>query len=300
MDYNLVTVLGATATGKTKLAVDLARLLNGEIISADSRQVYRGMDLGTGKDLAEYGSISYHLIDIVEPGYEFNLFEYKKWFDDAFQAIQSRQKLPIMCGGTGLYLEAVIKDYHLVEAPENVELRKQLQNMSDEDLALMLKELKPEQHNTTDIVTRKRLIKAIEIARATEELVEMPTPLPSPVNPLIFGISWPRGDLRKRITQRLKMRLNEGMIDEVKGLLENGVSSEMLDHYGLEYRFINQYLQGEYRFNDLFQKLNSAIHQFAKRQETWFRRMERNGVEIIWLEGIRDPLGQAMAVISKL
>jgi tRNA dimethylallyltransferase len=291
---NLLVLLGPTASGKTHLAVQAARQLDGEIISADSRQVYRGLDLGSGKDLEEYGSTPYHLIDIADPGYEFSLFDFAQSFSRAFSEIKSRNRLPILCGGTGLYLDAVLQGYELVKVDENKVLRRELEPLPLSSLQKRLLALRPEQHNSTDLEDRSRLIRAIEIAVGEELATARPLELPD-LNPRTFGLHWPRELLRKRITQRLRQRLEQGMIEEVEGLHKAGVTWETLDFYGLEYRFVGQYLQGQLNRNDLFQKLNSAIHQFAKRQETWFRRMERQGVTIHWLEGEDDPVAEMLA-----
>lgn len=296
MRYNLIVVLGPTASGKTKLAVQLAGTLNGEIISADSRQVYRGMDIGTGKDLEEYGDTPYHLIDIAEPGTEFNVFEFQRRFADVFEAIVKRGKLPVLAGGTGMYLDAVLMGYRMAEVPENRPLRAGLEGRSLEYLACRLKEANPRLHNTTDLLDRNRLIRAIEIAEY-EGLNTMPA-LPV-IKPVVFGIRWDRDLLRRRITGRLKDRLENGMIEEVARLHGNGVPFETLELYGLEYRFVARYLKGELNRNDMFQKLNSAIHDFAKRQETWFRRMERNGIRINWVEGAGNPLAEALEVLKE-
>ena len=291
---NLLVLLGPTASGKTHLAVQAARQLDGEIISADSRQVYRGLDIGSGKDLEEYGSTPYHLIDIADPGYEFSLFDFAQAFSRAFSEIKSRNRLPILCGGTGLYLDAVLQGYELVKVGENKVLRQELELLPLSSLQKRLQSLRPDQHNSTDLEDRSRLIRAIEIAVGEKLATARPLELPD-LKPRVFGLRWPRELLRKRITQRLRQRLEQGMIEEVEGLHKAGVSWETLDFYGLEYRFISQYLQGQLNRNDLFQKLNSAIHQFAKRQETWFRRMERQGVVIHWLEGDADPVTEMLA-----
>jgi tRNA dimethylallyltransferase len=294
---NLLVLLGPTASGKTHLAVQAARQLNGEILSADSRQVYRGLDIGSGKDLDEYGSTPYHLIDIADPGYEFSLFDFAQAFSQAFSEIRSRDRLPILCGGTGLYLDAVLQGYELVKVGENKVLRKELELLPLASLQERLQALRPEQHNRTDLEDRGRLIRAIEIAVGEELASARPLELPD-LKPRIFGLRWPRELLRKRITQRLRQRLEQGMVEEVEGLHKAGVSWETLDFYGLEYRFVGQHLQGQLNRNDLFQKLNSAIHQFAKRQETWFRRMERQGVVIHWLEGEADPVAEMLAALQ--
>ena len=281
-NQNLVVILGPTASGKTRLAVEAARALNGEIISADSRQVYRGMDIGTGKDLDEYGSIPYHLIDIVDPGYEFNVYEFQQRFYRSFVQIRARACLPILCGGTGLYIDAVLNNYALTAAPPDPELRAHLNTLTSAELRAMLLKLKPQQHNNTDLGERERLIRAIEIASAG--LQHKPLADPPTIKAKIFGLRWPRPELRQRIKTRLHQRLDEGMVDEVQQLHRQGTSWETLEFYGLEYRFIAQYLQGQLSYNDMVQKLCSAICKFAKRQETWFRRMEKHGTSINWLD----------------
>jgi tRNA dimethylallyltransferase len=292
---NLLVVLGPTASGKTHLAVQTARHLNGEIISADSRQVYRGLDIGSGKDLDEYGATPYHLIDVVEPGYEYSLFDFVKGFIKAFGEIRQRNRLPILAGGTGLYLDAVLQGYELVAVEENQTLRAELESLSFTALEERLRLSQPDQHNTTNLDDRSRLIRAIEIAEGQQLAGMKPIALPQ-LTPRVFGLLWPRKLLRQRITRRLHERLDHGLIEEVAGLRAEGVSWETLDYYGLEYRFVAQHLQGQINRNDLFQKLNSAIHKFAKRQETWFRRMERQGVDIHWLNGEDDPLAELQAV----
>ncbi len=296
-NHNLLVLLGATAGGKTGLAVRAAKQFVGEIISADSRQVYRGMDLGTGKDLAEYGEVPYHLIDIAEPGSEYNVFCFQRDFFSAFEDVQQRGKLPILCGGTGMYLDAVLRGYRLVEVPENPQLRAELDLLSDIQLQERLLSLKPEQHNRTDLDDRQRLVRAIEIAEGEQAVAAELPPLPE-IRPLVFGLRWPREILRQRIGLRLQQRFDEGMIDEVQQLHAAGVPWEKLEFYGLEYRLIAQYLQGKLTRNDMVQKLRSAIGQFAKRQETFFRRMERNGVEICWLEGQGDPFGELWRIFE--
>lgn len=290
MNFNLLVILGPTASGKTKVGVEVAHAVNGEIISTDSRQVYRGMDIGTGKDLGEYGSVSYHLIDIVDPGYEFNVFEFQRRFIEAFIGIHGRGRLPILVGGTGMYLDAVLRGYRLLEVPENPTLRRELAALSLENLAARLKGANPKLHNTTDLLDRERLTRAIEIAEFNGKRDPQPPSFPE-VKPIVFGIRFERTILRQRITQRLRERLNRGMIEEVRGLLKKGVSPETLEFYGLEYKFVAKFLKGDLNRNDMFQKLNSSIHQFAKRQETWFRRMERQGILIHWVEGNKDPGG---------
>lgn len=283
----MITILGPTATGKTSLATQLAKELNGEIISADSRQVYRGMDIGTGKDLSEYTlddtAIPYHLIDIVEPGYEYNVYEYQRDFIKAYEDIIARHNLPIVCGGTGLYIESILKGYKLVQVPENELLRHQFQSLSDEALILRLRTYR-NLHNTTDTTERNRIIRAIEIQEFYLHHPETKMNLPEFDN-AIFGIKFDRVTLRQRITQRLKQRLEEGMIEEVKGIINSGIKPEQLTFYGLEYKYITLHIIGEISYEEMFSKLNTAIHQFAKRQETWFRRMERQGFFIHWLPG---------------
>ncbi len=291
---DLLAIVGATATGKTRLGVQLARQLDGEIISADSRQVYRGLDLGSGKDLSEYGDVPYHLIDIVDPGHEFNLFEYQRAFYQVHGDIAGRGKLPILVGGTGLYLEAVLSGYHLVEAPANAVLRAELATLDDQALRERLRALKPELHNRTDLSDRERTVRAIEIAVAQKA----PSVPPAPLDCLILGLRWDRAVLRERITKRLSERIEAGMIEEVSDLHERGVSWDTLSFYGLEYRFIAQYLRDELTRNDMFQKLNSAIHRFAKRQHTWFRRMERKGMTIHWIDAEGSALAQCLSIIT--
>ncbi|QOX79366.1 tRNA (adenosine(37)-N6)-dimethylallyltransferase MiaA [Trichlorobacter lovleyi] len=295
--YNLLTILGATASGKTRLAVSLARELSGEIISADSRQVFRQMNIGTGKDLHEYGSVPYHLIDVLEPGQECSVFTFQRLFLQAFEEVAARGCLPVLCGGTGLYLDAALRGYRMVEVPENLQLRAELADKSDAELVAMLVKLLPDQHNRTDQTERARTIRAIEIASHQPDGQQEQEPFPV-ICPLVLGIRWDRAELRRRITQRLRQRLEAGMLDEIQQLHTNGVAWERLDYYGLEYRYGGMFLRGELNRNDLFQKLNAAIHDFAKRQETWFRRMERNGVAIHWLDGANDPVAEARKIIS--
>ena len=294
MNFDLLAVLGPTASGKTRLGVELARRLSGEVISADSRQVYRGMDLGTGKDLAEYGEIPFHLIDIVPAGCEFNVFQFQRRFLAASADIRTRGKLPVLVGGTGMYLDAALGVRMLQEVPENPALRVELDRLSMGTLAERLRSLTSRLHNTTDLLERPRLIRAIEIAAFEAE--HPAGPLPS-LRSCIFGIRWERETLRRRITHRLRARLDQGMVEEVALLHDAGIPWEKLEFYGLEYRFITRHLRGELSRNDMVQKLNGAIHDFAKRQETWFRRMERNGTVIRWLDGAGDPLEEAMGII---
>jgi len=287
---NLLVVLGPTASGKTRVASEAARNLDGEIISADSRQVFRGMDIGTGKDLAELRGVPYHLIDILDAGEEFSVFDFQQRFRDVFAEIRFRNRLPILVGGTGLYLDAVLRGYQLPKVEENRALREELSSWDLERLGERLRRTRPDLHNTTDLLDRDRLVRALEIAEKDAAREHGGDEGPD-LRPLVYGLRWERDRLRRRITERLRERLASGMIEEVESLHEAGVSWQKMDEYGLEYRFIAKYLQGEISYNDMFQKLNSAIHQFAKRQETWFRRMERNGVAIHWIDGGRDPLG---------
>jgi len=284
MKHDLITILGCTATGKTKLAVQLADKFSGEIISADSRQVYRGMNIGTGKDLTEYSfngkKIPYHLIDIKDPSEEFNLFEFKELFQKAYQLIIENHKKPFLVGGTGLYLSSILQDYNLSKVDfESTKLN--LSPLSDDELREMLKALNPALHNITDLNERDRIIKAIAVSNA-QQLIDVKQKIKS----FIIGVNLSRDEIKKRITARLKKRLDEeGMIEEVKSLMDSGISYDKMIFFGLEYKFIAQYLKGELNRNDMFQKLNSAIHSFAKRQMTWFRKMEKEGVIINWIDG---------------
>tara|TARA_R110002012_G_scaffold76045_3_gene192074 strand:- start:25092 stop:26006 length:915 start_codon:yes stop_codon:yes gene_type:complete len=295
--FNMLVVLGSTASGKTKLAVALAQMLNGEIISADSRQVYRGLDIGSGKDLDEYQDIKHHLIDIVDPGYEYNIFDFQQNVIDAYQEITNKNKLAIMAGGSALYVDSILKGYRLIEVPENIALRASLATLSHDDLVNKLQQLKPNLHNTTDLIDRDRLVRAIEIAQGEHDAQGSHNDFPD-LKPLIFAIRWPREVIRQRITERLKVRMEQGLIEEVAQLHAQGVSWETLYFYGLEYRFIAQHLQGQLSKNDCFQKLNSAIHQFSKKQDTWLRRLERNGTNIHWLDGDKDVLAQAVKIVA--
>ena len=296
--FNMLVVLGSTASGKTKLAVELAKMLNGEIISADSRQVYRGLDIGSGKDLDEYQDINHHLIDIADPGYEYSIFDFQKDVINAYQKINDNNKLAIMAGGSALYVDSILKGYRLIEVPKNIELRASLSTLSHQALVDKLIALKPNLHNTTDLIERERLVRAIEIAQGELDAKDSINDFPA-LKPLIFAIKWSREIIRQRITERLKVRMEQGLIEEVAQLHSQGVSWETLYFYGLEYRFIAQHLQGQLSKNDCFQKLNSAIHQFSKKQDTWLRRLERNGTKIHWLDGGEKLLPQAMAIIAQ-
>lgn len=297
--YNLITILGPTASGKTSVAANVAKVLDGEVVSADSRQVYRGMDLGTGKDLVDYvidgQPIRYHLIDVVDAGYEYNVFEYQKDFLKVFEDIANRGKLPVMCGGSGLYLEAVLKNYKLIQVPLNEELRQKLEEKSLDELTKILKACKSELHNQTDVENEKRAIRAIEIEEYYLSHPEINTGMPD-IRSLVVGVQFDRQTRRKRITTRLRQRLREGMLDEVQRLLDRGLTPEQLTYYGLEYKFMTQHLTGELTYQEMFDGLNVAIHQFAKRQMTWFRRMEKQGIEIRWMDGFM-PLDEKVAKI---
>lgn len=301
----LITILGPTASGKTTLATHLALQLNGEIISADSRQIYRGMDLGTGKDLCEYTingqQIPYHLIDIHPAGYKYNLYEYQRDFLQAYNTILNNNTQPILCGGTGLYIEAVLGGYRLLEVPINEPLRLSLEGKSLNELTLIL-DTYPNyhRHNQTDVDTTKRAIRAIEIADyyATHESVE--TEYPN-LNPIIIGVDIDRELRREKITKRLKTRFDEGMLDEVHNLLNNGIHPDDLIYYGLEYKFLTQHLIGQLSFDEMFKGLEIAIHQFAKRQMTWFRGMERRGYTINWINAdqtIDTKVEKALEIIN--
>ena len=283
MKFELITILGPTATGKTNLAVQLAEYFDGEIISADSRQVYKSMNIGTGKDLNEYNykgkNIPYYMIDIIEPSEEFNLFLFKKYFKNYFDDISARNKMPFLVGGTGLYLSAILNNYNLATANFGNEVDK-LSNFSDNQLKEMLLDLNQKLHNTTDLKDRNRIIKAIIISKTDQGEDQS-----SAINSFNIGITLPRDEINNRITRRLKKRLSSGMIEEVKSLLDSGISYDKMLFFGLEYKFIAQYLNGELNYNDMFQKLNSAIHSFAKRQMTWFRKMESEGININWVNG---------------
>lgn len=295
----LLAVVGPTASGKTRLGVTLARLLDGEILSADSRQVYRGMDIGTGKDLADYGEVPCHLIDVRESGTAFHLFDYQRLAFQAVEEIRRRGRLPILVGGSGLYLDAVLCGYRLVAVPENPALRRTLAPLSLEALRIRLRAARPAQHNVTDLLDRDRLVRAIEIAEGEKSLGDRQPP-PPPIKGTVLGIRWPRPVLRQRIVERLRRRLEEGMIEEVERLLKEGVSHERLAYYGLEYRFISRFLQGELDREGLFDQLGRAIQQLAKRQETWFRRMEKRGMRIHWLEGGEHLESAARTLVSHL
>lgn len=300
---DLLTIIGPTASGKTSLATALAYELDSEIISGDSRQVYRGMDIGTGKDLGDYvvngKHIPYHLIDIVEPGYKYNVFEYQRDFLKAYEDIRRRGKLPILCGGTGMYVESVLKGYRLLPVPENPALRERLSGQSLEQLTAILATYK-KLHNTTDVDTAKRAIRAIEIEEYYKQVPVQEREFPH-LQSLIIGVSIDRELRRQKISERLRQRLDAGMVDEVKDLLERGIAPEDLIYYGLEYKYLTLYIIGQMSYDEMVHGLEIAIHQFAKRQMTWFRGMERRGFHIHWIDAclpLADKLEQIKALLG--
>lgn len=301
MEYDLIAILGPTASGKTSLAAALARRMDTEIISADSRQVYRRMDLGTGKDLDDYvvggKRIPCHLIDIVEPGYKYNVFEYQRDFLAAYEDVRSRGMLPILCGGTGMYLESVLKGYRLLPVPENPEVRRRLAEKSLEELTGILATYK-KLHNSTDVDTVKRAVRAIEIEEYYRQHQVEERAFPD-IRSLVVGVGIGREQRREKITRRLKQRLDEGMVDEVKALLADGISPEDLIYYGLEYKYLTLYAIGQLTYEEMFAQLEIAIHQFAKRQMTWFRGMERRGFTIHWIDAAL-PLEEKLEQIENL
>ena len=300
--YDLITILGPTASGKTPLAAALAYKLDTEIISGDSRQVYRRMDLGTGKDLEDYvvngQQIPYHLIDIVDPGYKYNVFEFQRDFLNAYDQVRWKDKLPILCGGTGMYLESVLKGYRLLPVPENPKLRDSLADKSLAELTRLLSTYR-KLHNSTDVDTVKRAIRAIETEEyykhQSAEYHELPQ-----IHSLIIGVDIARELRREKISHRLKQRLDEWMVNEVKALLDSGISSEDLIYYGLEYKYLTLYVLGKLSFNEMFHQLEIAIHQFAKRQMTWFRGMERRGFTIHWLDACLPMEDKVEKIINLL
>lgn len=302
----MITILGPTASGKTDIATHLAAELSAEIISADSRQVYRRMDIGTGKDLADYvvdgKRVPYHLIDIVEPGTKYNLFEYQRDFLEAYNDIRSRGKNVILCGGTGLYIESVLKGYRLIPVPENKELRHKLEGKSLLELTSILERLKAENnsnmHNSTDVDTSKRAIRAIEIEMAYREAHIEERTFPK-IDNVIIGVGIDRDLRRMKITRRLDQRLHDGMVDEVKSLLDSGIPADDLIYYGLEYKFVTEYILGKSTFEEMHRSLEIAIHQFAKRQMTWFRGMERRGFTIHWIDAA-DSMEEKINEIKKV
>lgn len=300
--YDLITIVGPTASGKTSFACRLAYSLDTEIISGDSRQVYKGMDIGTGKDIAEYSvegtPVGYHLIDIKEAGYKYNIYEYQHDFHTTYTQIKGKNKLPVLCGGSGLYIESVLKGYNLINVPENKKLRKQMEGKSLEELSSILTTYK-HLHNTTDIDTAQRAIRAIEIEEYKKESEAEHNEF-APLKSLTLGVDVDREIRRKRISKRLHARLNEGMIEEVQTLLDKGIVPEDLIYYGLEYKYVTLYLQKELTYAEMFSQLEIAIHQFAKRQMTWFRGMERRGLHIHWINGMLSDKDKVEEVLQML
>lgn len=302
----MITILGPTACGKTSLAAALAADIHGEIISGDSRQVYRGMDIGTGKDLADYRvgdiSVPYHLIDIVEPGTKYNVYQYQRDFMRAYDDIVGRGVTPVLCGGSGLYLEAVLRGYRMAPVPENKQLRQSLEGKSLAELTEMLNDIKARKglrmHNTTDVDTAKRAIRAIEIELYQDEHPEETEDI-QPVDSLVIGLQIEVEQRRERITRRLKARFDEGMADEIRRIIDSGVAPEDLIYYGLEYKYVTEYVIGQRDFEETFRLLEIAIHQFAKRQMTWFRGMERRGVKIHWIDS-QLPMEEKINEIKKI
>ncbi len=300
--FNILVICGPTASGKTTLAVNLALKYKGEIISGDSRQVFRGMDIGTGKDIREYsttsGEVKYHLIDIADPMEEYNLFRYISDFHKSFNSITNQDKLPILAGGSGLYIEAALKDYNLYPAPEDQDLRRSLNDKTKDELLDLLKSESGEILARTDISSTRRIIRGIEIARYLKSnSIKEREYSTNPLLPLIIGVTFPRDELIKRIDSRLSERLNNGMIEEVKMLLENGVAAERLIKLGLEYRYCTMYLKNEITYHDMEEKLKTEIHKFSKRQMTWLRGMERRGLHINWING--NDAAEAEKVITQ-
>jgi len=306
MKYKMITILGPTASGKTSLAAVLAYHLDAEIISADSRQVYQGMDIGTGKDLADYTvaskHIPYHLIDICKAGSKYNVYQYQQDFLEVYNKIRETNKLPILCGGSGLYLEAILKGYHLSTVPPNEELRNQLNEMSHESLIQMLVEIQEQlntkMHNSTDLDSKQRTIRAIEIGKHMLTEADPKTNFPE-IPSLIIGVDIDREERRRKITTRLHQRLEEGMIEEVKQLLNQGIAPEDLIYYGLEYKFVTEHIIGKLSYDEMVRQLEIAIHQFAKRQMTWFRGMERRGIKINWINASL-PMEEKIEMIQTL
>ena len=299
--YNLIVILGPTASGKTALAAHLAKALDGEIISADSRQVYRRMDLGTGKDYADYvvegQHIPAHLIDIREPGYKYNVYEFQNDFFHVFEDLQKRGKWAILCGGTGLYIEAVLQQYKMIHVPANPALRELLKDKPLAELEEILSEFRI-LHNSTDTDTHKRAVRAIEIETYYQSHPEIEVQLPE-IRPLLIGVDIERDVRREKITRRLQQRLQEGLVAEVEALLAEGLSAEDLIYYGLEYKFVTQYVTGRLSYDEMVTQLNTAIHQFAKRQMTWFRGMERRGIAINWVD-VNQPVKERVEKILGL
>ena len=299
--YDLLVVTGPTASGKTALAAAVAHRIGGEIISADSRQVYRDMNLGTGKDYHDYNvngvQIPFHLIDIVEPGYKYNVFEYQRDFNKVYSDLKKREIFPVVCGGSGMYADSIISGYKMFEVPPDSGLRVELEKKSLEELKEILSTYKS-QHNTTDIDTKKRVIRAIEIEHSSRNKAKKEIGFPK-VKALLTGIIFERDKRRKMISERLIHRLNSGMVDEVKNLIDRGIKTDTLIYYGLEYKFITLFLTGKISYNDMVRDLEIAIHQFAKRQMTWFRGMERRGIKIHWIDGML-PMEEKVSMVIEL
>ncbi|MGD8779233.1 MAG: tRNA (adenosine(37)-N6)-dimethylallyltransferase MiaA [Ignavibacteria bacterium] len=296
MNFDLITVLGPTAVGKTKLAVQIANHFNGEIISADSRQVYKGMDIGTGKDLNDYyidgQKIKYHLIDVISPKNEFNLFLFKEFFFRSYRSIKEKNKIPVLAGGTGLYLSSVLQNYNLEKVSFDEKKISELNGLSIVELRKKLLSINSELHNTTDLIDKQRIIKAIIVATQINSKINGA----EKINSINIGVVKPREEIKKNIEARLKQRLNNGMVEEVEKLMNEGIDYDKMKFFGLEYKFIAMYLKNEINYNDMFQKLRSAINAFAKRQMTWFRKMEKERIKIHWIDG--PDFEQAKKIIN--
>jgi len=301
--YDLLVITGPTASGKTSLAAVLALRLNGEIISADSRQLYRQMNLGTGKDYSDYivegKQIAFHLIDIADPGYRFSVFEYQREFKKVLEDLRTRDKFPVVCGGSGMYIDSIVSGYRMIEVPPDPAFRASLENRSIKELTEILSSFR-NLHNKTDTDTKKRAVRAIEIERYISQTKGNQKQFPE-IYPLIVGVLFSREKRRSRISERLRRRLEEGMVDEVRQMLDRGISPETLIYYGLEYKYITLYVTGKISYDEMYGSLETAIHQFAKRQMTWFRGMERKGVKINWIDGelpMEDKVKEILALLQ--
>lgn len=296
---NIIVICGPTASGKTRLAVAIARRIGGEIISADSRQVYRGMDIGTGKDFAEYGPadnrVPVHLIDIADPRTVYSLYNYQKDFYPVFCEIAERGKMPVLVGGTGLYIEALLKNYSIASVPEDADLRLKLMKRAKEDLEKELLERSPELFEKTDRSSKKRIVRSLEIALTQDKHPDTPSRPGIALDPIVIGVRWERSELRARIDQRLKDRLQAGMIDEVRNLMVSGIAPERFDLFGMEYKHIARHLRGEVAYDQMVAALRNDIHHLAKRQETWFRGMERRGIKVHWVD--KGDIEQAVQIL---